>query len=669
MSELVLSLLGPPTARMADGTPLPALYGSKCLALLTFLALERRPHAREELAALLWGDCAEDAARASLRQSLHRLHAALGDGLMLRRQTVELTVPATGDVLRFLETVDAEPRVAAGIDVSRFLAGFSVRHAPAFDDWAADTRRALLRRAEHAFATLARAAMEASHWEKAAEWAERRLQLEPLSDEAVAVRLEALYCAGDRGAALADFAGYRERLRRELGCAPSRALLELARRIEHDGVRTPVPRPSAPVESPAEALVFASPLIGREEPWRGLIAAWMGLQQEGIGRVVLVEGEAGEGKSRLAEEFLRWAAVGGGTVLRGRCYDAHDGVPYGPVVEALRGALDAPGLAGTAPEWLAEAMRLLPELRQRFPAIAAPAAPDEAGARGRLFEGIAQVVLALSAERPVAFALDDLHWGDAGSCTLLHFLVRRLEQAPVLWLVTITPGEMEREAAPARLWRVLRSRSGAVTAALEPLGVAAIGRVVRAMGQADAPPVAERFAERVRAATGGNPFHVVELLKTLHAEGLLQPAAEGRGWSVAGTVVEEGAPELPIPGPVHDAVAERIERLPDELREVLVTLAVAAMGCSTDVLSYVHGISRLHAAMVGDELVERRLAVEDRGAYACGHPVVARVVSGELTRSRAHEVQRAIAAAMAQVADAALLEPAGRRETTGHGRS
>ena len=94
---------------------------------------------------------------------------------------------------------------------------------------------------------------------------------------------------------------------------------------------------------------------------------------------------------------------------------------------------------------------------------------------------------------------------------------------------------------------------------------------------------------------------------------------------------------------VHDAIADRIECLPDELHAVLITIASSGRGCRTDVLSHVHGISRLHAAMVGDALVERHLVVEEDGMYRCAHPTIAAVVRARLTTSRRREVHRALA--------------------------
>ncbi len=152
--------------------------------------------------------------------------------------------------------------------------------------------------------------------------------------------------------------------------------------------------------------------------------------ERGAGRIVLVEGEAGVGKSRLAEDFLRWVVANSGTVLRGRGYDARAGVPYGPLVDVLRAAMGASGLAGTDPEWLTEVARLVPEVRQRFPGLAAPQLPAGSAESWRLFEGIAQLLTSVATERPVVISIDDLQWCDDDSCNLLRFLTRRLEPCP-----------------------------------------------------------------------------------------------------------------------------------------------------------------------------------------------------------------------------------------------
>ena len=615
MAGVVLTLLGPPSVTSTEQGAALLPLGAKELALLAFLTLEPGAHTREELAGLLWGESSENEARASLRQALKHLRGRTGDLVRSNRAVVELAVPIECDVRDFRQGIVQEPRRALALDIPRFLSGFSVRHAPQFDEWVAQTRRGLLSQYQHALGTLAREAMGQWRWREAIELAERWLASDPLSDEAARVGIEARYLSGDRGAALGKFNEYRAGLIRDTGCEPSRSLLNLVRRVESDAGSVSA-RPITD-EWYARAPSFEASLIGREGEWLALTKAWK-TALRGKSRIVLIEGEAGVGKSRLAEEFLRWVVADGGTVLRGHGYDARAGIPYEPVVEVLRDALGAPGLAGTAPEWLTEAARLFPELRQRFPALPEPVVPADSAEGWRLFEGVAQLVLALSAERPVVISLDDLQWCDGDSCNLLRFLIRRTEQAPVLWLGTLSLGELERDAASARLCRVLRAKPHASVVSLGPLTEEEIWRMIREMGHVSTPTGARRFANRIFGVTAGNPFYVIELLKTMFAQGLLAVDEESGEWTAAsGALLEQGR-ELPVSQTVHDVIAERVERLPEQLSDALITVAVAGAGCRTEVLSHVHGISRLHAAGVGDALVDRRLRSLRSARLLCG---------------------------------------------------
>jgi predicted ATPase len=368
----------------------------------------------------------------------------------------------------------------------------------------------------------------------------------------------------------------------------------------------------------------------------------------------LIEGEPGVGKSRLADDFMRWVTSQGGLVLRGRGYDARAGAPFGPMIDALRGTLDAPGLAGVDAEWLGEVARVLPELRRHFPGLPDVAAAGAAADGWRLFEAVAQVLLALAEESPVAIVIDDLQWCDADSCGLLHFLVRRLAESKVLWCATYTVGGVERDAPAARLSRALRATRDAAFVSLAPLTEDDLWQMVRELGRVDAPNGARRFASRVHEVTGGNPFYVIELFKTLFAQELLTVDPETRAWNVS-AAASGGMPTPAYSPTVHDAIADRIECLPDEPHAVLITIASSARGCRTDVLSHVHGISRLRAAMIGDALVERHLVVEEDGTYRCAHPTIAAVVRARLTTSRRREVHRALAQALE------LVLPAGKK--------
>ena len=641
MPAFTLRLFGTPILANGEAGEGVATLGAKPLALLAYLLLERRPHSRETLAGLLWGESPEVEARASLRQALKQLRDVLGDQVHAERALVELTGTMACDVLDFREAVERDPVRAVGFPVPRFFEGASLRRAPQFDEWVSTTRGDLLRQYHEALASLAREAMGQCRWREATELADRWLLSEPVSDEAAHLAVEARYLSGNRAGALARFAEYRDLLVREAGCEPGRALQALVRRVEAD--RTTSDAPPITDEWYTRAPTFESSMVGRDGQWKALTTAWKSTLR-GHGRIVLIDGESGVGKSRLADEFLRWVVTEGGTTLRGRSYDRRAGTPYEPVVEALRCALAAPGLAATSPEWLVEVARLVPELRERFPAL--PAAREAHAAEGwRLFEGVAQLLVSIAAERPLAVVIDDLQWCDEDSCNLIRFLTRRLEHSPVLWLGLLTPGEVERDAPASRLCRALRAKGHADVVTVGALSEDEVWQLVHEMGHVSVPTGGRRLAARLFRITAGNPFHLIELLKTMFAQGLLAMEERSGEWIVVPSEVGAGR-EVPVSQTVQDVIAERVDRLSPELRDVLITIAVSGGGCRPDALSHVHGISRLHAAAVGDSLVDRHLVVEEGGAYRCIHPVIAHLVRDGLTASRRQEVHRSLALAL-----------------------
>jgi DNA-binding SARP family transcriptional activator len=649
MPSQVLRLCGDVVLCSADRVPIAPPLGAKALGLLAFLALEPGSHRREELTALLWGDSPEEKARASLRQALTHLRDALGDAIRVDRSTVELAGPLDCDASDFLRLAAVDRAAALAIDVPKFLTGLTVRNCQTFQEWVDETRTVLVSRYAALLASGARDAMARRAWPEARQLAERWHRLDVLADEPIAVLVEAQYLGGDRSGALATYARHVTLLSKEVGRTPDRALATLAARIE----QTAAPRGSkrATEKWYEHAPSFDGSLVGRGREWDGLKNVWESLRADGS-RVALIEGEPGVGKTRLADDFLRWVTSRGGLVLRGRGSHARGGAPFGAIIEALRGTLDAPGLAGVDAEWLAEVARVLPELRRRFSAL--PDVSAHAPADGwRLFEGVAQVLLALSEDRPLAVMIDDLQWCDADSCGLLHFLVRRLADSRVLWCATFTVGEVERDAPAARLWRALRSIRGAAHVALGPLSQEDVWQLVRELGRVESPTAGQRLATRIHEVTAGNPFYVIELLKTFFAQDILTVDPETKAWIVSPTAVENGG--YSYAPTVHDAIADRIECLPDELHAVLISIASAGRGCRAELLSHLHGISRLHAAMLGDALVERHLVVEEDGAYACAHPTIGAVVRARLTTSRRREVHRALALSLE------LLHPPGTR--------
>lgn len=649
MGSYRLRLLEPPCLLTETDRPGPVPLGAKQLSLLAYLALEPGPHGRDELATLLWSESPTVEARASLRQALKHLRDALGPLIECDRATVRLAGPLECDVVAFRRAAAEDPARASGCDLAQALTGLSAPHAPAFEEWVDRTRGELLRQYREVLAVGGRAAIDGHDWPRALAAADRWLAADPLSSAAARLGVEACYLAGDRRGALARFAEFRRRLRAETGEEPDRALLALVRRVEADAadgrpILPPDPDGNGPVGGDGELPALEAALVERDEEWRALVGTWRAVRED-RGAIVLLEGEAGTGKSRLASEFGRWVTASGGIALQGRGYSGSAGISYGAITEALREAANHPAIGGTAPDWLAEVARLLPELRQRFPGL--PAAPaGEPVQAARLFEAVAQVLLSLAAEGQVVVTIDDLQWCDEESCGLLLFLTRRLERAPILWLGGVTLGELERDAPASRLCRVWRVRPQTTPLTLAPLSAAGVWTLVSGLGALADTPESRRFAGRLHEVTRGNPFYIQELLKTLFATDVVREERGSGAWTLRAEDPRAGGFDVPMPRSVHETIADRVDRLGELTHDVLVTVAVAELACNTELLSHVHGISRLHVASVGDALLERRLVVETGGGYRCAHPVIGQVVREGLSPSRRREVHRALALAL-----------------------
>ena len=641
MAGFALTLFGPPHVSV-EGRPAGQL-SAKALGLLAYLALEPGPHRRETLASLLWGESGDDAARTSLRQAILHLREVLGDAICADRTSVTIKGPVDCDVTAFLAAVRAEPRKAVEYDVPRFFGEISVRGAPSFDEWLEHTRGRLLRKYQDVLRSAAREAVARSRWREAMELAERWLVSDQFAEEAMGVLMESLYCQGSRATALARYRDFRDTLKAEIGAAPGDALVDLARQLElAAGMADAADEAPPPVR-------FEADLVGRETHWNELTQALHAAKSDGP-QVVLLEGEPGIGKTRLAEEFIRWAIAHGTTVLRGQGYQSTEEAPFGSIAGALRAGLAAPGLSGTDPEWLAEVSRLVPELNRRFPGLQ----PVSIGAGGlerlRLFEAVAQVLLALTAERPTILFLDDLQWCDAESCAMMTFLVHRLEHVPLVFLATITAGEMSRDLPARQLVADLAARSRCRSVGVTPLTEDEVWRLVRQLGNIRTPTGARRFARRLYEVSDGNPFQVIEITKMLFAEGLLAVTPVSREWVIPAEADAQSFGRIEIPRSVRDALSARISRLPYELRDLLSSIAAAGRPVRTEVLSRVLGFSRLRVAALADALVERHLVDEADGSYETAHPLIGQFVRSDLTTARRTELHRALSLALEETA-------------------
>src|SRR5262245_12423151 len=532
MAHLELTLLGGFGARV--DTRSLVFPSRKARALLSYLAVPTgRPHSRDKLAALLWGDTAEPQARNSLRQCLfgirrvlvaHRVRALVVDG-----ESVALDQAAVRVDVAVFDRLVAEGSLASlsrarSVYRGPFLDGLRL-HEPGFEDWLMAERRVLLDRAAQALARLVDRHVEAGAIDQAIQTGLDLVALDPLSEPAHCNVMRLHAALGQRGAALRQYQACADVLRRELGVEPDAATQRLYREIlQQEAIPSSISDGSAdpPTASPGRS---SAPLAGRAAELDRLHEA-AAAARRGQGRVVVLLGEAGIGKSRLVEETLATTGSQGWRVIVGRSYETEQMLALG----VWAGAFHAAGLAvgrearaelGTA--WRAELARLLPDL-----ADTDARASRSSGSELRLFEAVARWLERLAAASPLLVILEDLHWADEASLRLTAFLARRLERRAVLMVVTTRIEEIAGDAPMlGRVLDELSREQRVIEIALGPLGRSATADLVRGLlAPGTAETELDAFGEQVWRISEGNPFIAVETVRA-RQEGLALEADAG----------------------------------------------------------------------------------------------------------------------------------------------
>jgi serine/threonine-protein kinase len=575
----------------------------KLLALLAYLAQRSpRPAAREELATLVWGERPEENARGSLRQALFQLKRLVGDALDVTPDAAAVRGGAIDvDASSFeADVVAGRVREAAMRWGGDYLTGLDDAGAAPLREWLEAERARLGRMLTRALDELISDAAARGAWAEAAGWADRWATAAPLDERAARHLVESLSLAGRGAEALARHAAFVARHGTELGAAPSEDFLRLASRVERRA-RTPYRRTGVA----RGAAVLAPPeLTGRDDAFAELTGAWRDARRR-QSVVVVIEGEAGAGKTRLAEEFVHMVETGRApaVLLRAAAHPADRDVPFA-IARALFSSLcDAPGLLGASPRALAEVAALVPALAETVREL-----PPPSGTAGALGDALAEVIAGVADEAPVLLFVDDLAHADAESRRLVLSLSHRAGEVPLMLLACVRPGDL----AASDEWRDLRA---ARLVRLKPLDVPGAESVIASML-----PVAEderrALAERIVAETGGFPLDVTEMLAALLDAGQLEEDAAGQ-WR---TTVPARSARMPVPDAVRRAVRARLSHLSPRAGALLDAAAVLA--CPVDPTT-LGDVLDLDAAIVGDaigELVARGILRVAGGPQAGAEP-------------------------------------------------
>ena len=457
MKRLEIQLLGGFETRLGD-TNIRGFESQKVRALFAYLALHRdQPTSRERLAGLLWPDRSEEAARRNLRQALHSIKTAFGEGprpetvFRADRNNVELDPerPCWIDVEAFERAVEnglteAGPNPhhlteAARLYVGDLLSGFYVKDSPEFEEWMLAEQERLREEAVRAFHTLIEAYMARGEHRLGIQYARRLLAFDPLSEVANRHLIRLHWLAGQRNRALAQYERLRNLLQEELGVEPLSETTELYRQV----LEAELPQqPEEREEDPSGPLI---PLAGRGGAFETLAETWSGVL-EGRGIWTVVEGEEGVGKTRLVKAFLdSVTSKRHAWVLAGSCYPETPRLALQPIRQVLVGAFtdllpDHPAIADRIEPWMLGDLALVaPELAELGADLAGGPIEIEPGAPDRIAPAMERLLdLLLDAEgtrqTPVILLIDDLHLADEATLALLERLAGAMSERP-FWVL------------------------------------------------------------------------------------------------------------------------------------------------------------------------------------------------------------------------------------------
>jgi DNA-binding SARP family transcriptional activator/predicted ATPase len=629
MATLVIRALGSPVVE-TDGVPLQ-VDTRKAIALLVYLAVTGRPQSRDRLTGMLWPEYDQERARAALRRTLSALKKALdgrwvsSDRLAVSLQTegLQLDVEDLRDGLRQVRDHDHGSsscgkcigRLREVVDLygSGFLAGFSLRDAEPFEEWLSVEAEAVERELREALDRLLHMLVASGDLEQAVGVAQRKLSIDPLDEPGHRELMELYAWRGMRTAALQQYRDCVAILDRELGVSPLPETTALYNAIgegsvaalEQGGLQSP------PVRAPV-ALVD-HPLRGRQREWDALRNIYADIGPGGA--LVLIEGEAGIGKTRVAREFLQAARDEGSVTVEARSHEGEGTLPYALVAQVLSRAVD-----GTDPTILPRAGRI--EAARLVPSLAPDSALgsiDDPGGLTRFFEGVRAVLAnVLSGGRPGVLLLDDLHWCDRASLELLGYIARRLDETPVLVIAAFRSEQVDQEHTIRRLFGPAR-------------GSLLLSRLtekdVVALAQDSGVPHPEEVGARLMQETEGIPFFLVEYLNVL--------------------ANASGSSEWRMPGTIKELLRQRASLVGETARQVMGTASVIDRAFDFETVWESSGRTELETVDALEELVRYGLVAvagsAPQATYEFSHDKLREFVYESLSPARRRVLHRRVA--------------------------
>ncbi|MEO8457000.1 MAG: protein kinase, partial [Chloroflexota bacterium] len=379
--------------------------------------------------------------------------------------------------------------------------------------------------------------------------------------------------------------------------------------------------------------------VGREKEMDELRA---GLEDalSGRGRLMMLVGEPGIGKTRTSEEFATYARLRNAQVLWGRCYEGEGAPAYWPWVQIIRSYVhdkEPKELMSEMGPGAADIAQVVSEVKERLPGLPAPPTLEPEQARFRLFDSITTFLKNASKEKPLMVVLDDMHWADKPSLLLLQFMAKELRGSRLLVLGTYRDVELRRQHPLAQALGELNRENLSQRVLLRGLTENDVKRFVEVT--AGTTP-SEALVQAVYKETEGNPFFVNEIVRLLVADGRLEKAEGVKDWSVT------------IPQSVKEVVGRRLDHLSEECNKALTIGAVIGREFGVRLLEKVSEVKGDRLVDALEEAMGARVIAElPRGVdmYWFSHALIRETLYEELSTTRRIRLHRQIGEALEEL--------------------
>ena len=616
---LRLELLGGFRA-FIDGRPLVRPPAARQQELVAYLVLHADgvPIPRQRIAGSLWPESTDGQALTNLRRELHHLREAWPD-LDARVDAGSRTLAWRGEADAVVDLPAFESAAGRGLKGDRLALeeaaglyqGDLLPDCPS--EWLESDRERLRQQATQVLTRLIDSFEADRAFGNAIDGAQRLLRLDPLNEPAWCALMRCHARRGDRATALHLYQQCAVLLKKELDVQPSAPT-----RATYREILDPDADATAASAAPPRTVVY--PLVGREAEWRTLLRAWR-TAETGRPRLLVIRGEAGIGKSRLAEELVEWCRAKGVSAVTTRCYAGEGRLAYAPIAAWLQSDPLRSTLTDLDAIWLTDVARLRPELLAARPEVPSPDRQLESWQRLRFFEALAQ---AFRLAAPLVLVVDDLQWSDADTLEWLHYFLRSAPPVPCLVVGTVRAEEEQDNPSLGQLLDHLQHDDLVTVIALGPLDMAATAQLASEVAEH---PLDEEARARTFTETDGHPLFIIE-------RGRMELVSPAGGVRAA-------------PSRVQSVVAARLALLSADARAVAEIAAAVGRDFSFGVLAQASDLEEDALVRALDELWHRHVVRVQAGErWDFTHDRVREVAYSGIGPARTRLIHRRIAQAI-----------------------